>query len=89
MKYIIETTPTGCKETLIYNDDKLGETVIENTATFIDACNIKLDNPSNTIVNQMKLLGFSEEIIEQAEELTGINPMFKFCQLNELLEGEY
>lgn len=87
MKYIIETTPNGCKETLIYNDDKLGTLSLENSATFINMDEMQADNVEDTLDKQLNRLGFSEEIPEEVEQFAGMSSMFHFKRLAEMLEG--
>lgn len=88
MKYIIETTPNGCKETLVYNDDKLGTLSLENTATFINMDEMQADNINDTLDKQLHRLGFPEEITEESEQFTGLSTLFHFKRLAEMLEGK-
>lgn len=64
MKYILETTESGCKATLEFEDDKLGTIKLErNIERTPEGCSCKDSN----FVESMNELGYCEEILDKAE----------------------
>lgn len=82
MKYTIETTEKGCRETLEFIDDALGPMALT-------AEHIRTDNGSrcitNMIINQMRGLGYAEEIIDSAEDVLSSMRTLEFMRLGEYM----
>ena len=77
MKYTVETTENGCKETLEFED---GTKLIAETERTCFGC----EGTTPSLASQAEEQGFSDEIVEKIDELcSGINA-YDFLELAEL-----
>lgn len=82
MKYMIETTAKGCKETLKLNDNTLGPLILT-------AEHVRTDSGSKcitkTLDQQMRDLGYSEEIVDVSDTVLDAMHAYEFMRLDEYL----
>lgn len=85
MKYTIEATESGCMETLTFNDKVLGRVKLTRNHTRTDFGSVCREGE---FVDQLKPLGYSEEVIEKADECFGLFTTLNFMEFAEEIQQQ-